>query len=209
MRKILLYGCLCWLLACQKAPSSSNSLLPLAVGNQWRYQVTYYDSTLAVPLYQVDTVTLACTETTVKNSQTYYKVEQVSANSAPTVYGTGEFYWKDGIAYQYVSQHPNGQEKQIFLKHNLKVGDAWDYSVPYYSHQHKVITVDTSLHLLGTTYGEVALVNYSIAAYTNGGNGGALSQNYYQYSIGLVQEIKKEYGVPRGHYAQLIDYTLQ
>lgn len=191
---------ICFIIACKKRDpvQLSPTFYPLQIGNEWTYKVTVSDSThWSGHLYTVDTVVIKCSSTSLRDGKTYY---HLSTHHPTITYLLTEDYLRssNGNYYHHEVRHPDNEV--LSLKNNAQVGDSWSWSTHGYSYSHRVEAIDTTINVLGQTYNQVTLMSKSIAVLGSG----TLYNNYYQPGIGLVLQIRKDYGIPRKRIIELI-----
>lgn len=223
MRSILLLLLLLSFLACKKEPMNTGennntpSILPLAVGNQWVYQVTTIDSTASAPnpIYKVDTVVIECNETIVEHGTTYHRLS-CSKWFMGSYSMIEDLTWINGICHAYhysyyVNANPPFDKGYSYLQYPSPVGETWSWNEPYRSYDYKVLAVDTTVNVLGGVFTEAFLVEIKHI----GGLGSNVDRiemlRYYQPGVGLVKQVYTEKHVPVlvESTMELIDYTLQ
>lgn len=220
MRTFLFFLLLLGFLSCKKEPtikepttSFSDALLPLAVGNQWRYQVTTIDSTASPgSIHTVDTVVVECSQTIVRNGVTYYMLTSSQG------YRWGRFMledlvWVDGTCHAYnphynVTYSPPGSP---YLKYPTSVGESWYWNEPYRSYKYEVMAVDTSVTVLGGVFTEAVLMKLAYSGGSGSYNERIEVFMHYQPEVGLVKQVYTEKHIPVlvEIVMELIDYTVQ
>jgi hypothetical protein len=115
---ILFAGTLVFFAACSKddtpvAPGPGNSIIPLKVGNVWRFRSMLYDTTGAVTWNGVDSLVIV--RDTVVNGTTWYRF--LHGDSWLTNQADG--IWSAGFG-------PAGFAPNLTIKYPANAGDSWD-----------------------------------------------------------------------------------
>lgn len=220
--RTLLFFLLLGIISCKKdamntGNNNGSSILPLAVGNQWRYQITTIDSTATAPnpIYKVDTVVIECNQTIVEHGTTYHRLS-ASKWFRGSYSMIEDLTWINGICHAYdysyhLNANPPFDKGYAYLQYPSSVGEIWSWNEPYRSYDYTVLAVDTTVNVLGGAFTEAFLVEIKHI----GGLGSSADriemQRYYQPGVGLVKQVYTEKHVPVlvESVMELIDYTVQ
>ena len=199
------------LCSCDKHKDSPLPLLPLNVGNSWKYEYTlYYGET---PYSQIDEIEIKYSNTI--DGITGYSFEEYSEGSPVTLMNNDA----EGNCNAYFFDNGSLIQSTLVYKKDAKKGDHWEYKVvvfpdeddsEYNIEQYSMtcVAVDT---LITTPAGNFNCIGFSYD-YGEAGEGEKSDMtmvNYLSENVGIVKTVYYNQGIGLYSEGVLIDYHIK